>query len=445
MGEKGGLYKIQAGFLVVSLFLIILLLFGQRLRRDEAAGQKTMQETEQEAETVTKAEAEEEICLMVASDLHYISPELTDHGHYFTAMIESADGKTMEYCEEVLDVFTVTVLQNKPDAVVLTGDLTFNGAKKSHEDLVKKLFAIEEAGIPVLVLSGNHDLNSRNAANFVGDSYERVEGITEEEFMELYGSFGFEEAYARDKASGSYIWECSPKLRLLLLDVNGGEVYNSVSDETLRWMEEELQDAKEAGAAVIAFSHQNLLRHSMFTDGYIIKNAAHVLRLYKEYGVIANFSGHLHIQHIEQKDGFTEVTTSSLQIAPTQYADITWDGEKLEYQTASVDVADWARKQNVASNNLKSFDEYAKKFFCQTAYWQAYETLIYCLEDETLLEPLIRYYMEQNYAYFSGRLDLIEQEEDLLKEWRNLGVRTSVYLDSIAREERVSQNHLVIE
>ena len=41
MGEKGGLYKIQAGFLVVSLFLIILLLFGQRLRRDEAAGQKS--------------------------------------------------------------------------------------------------------------------------------------------------------------------------------------------------------------------------------------------------------------------------------------------------------------------------------------------------------------------------------------------------------------------
>lgn len=430
MDKKG---KIQAVFLVLSLFLITLLLFGQRLRTDKKEGQEAA------------AEPEEEIHLMIATDLHYLSPELTDHGHYFTAMIESADGKTMEYCEEVVDVFSVTAMQKKPDAVILTGDLTFNGAKKSHEDLAKKLKSIEEAGISVLVIPGNHDLNSRNAAKFVGDDYERVEGITEEEFEELYGAYGLDEAYARDKASGSYIWECSPTLRLLLLDVNGGEVYNSVSDETLQWMETELKKAQEEGVSVLAFSHQNLLRHSMFTDGYIIKNAAKVLQLYKKYRVTANFSGHLHIQHIEQQDGFTEVVTSSLQVSPTQYADIMWDGIALEYQTASVDVAGWAKKQGLASDNLKTFDEYAKKFFCKTAYWQAYETLIYCLEDEALFEPLIRYYMEQNYAYFSGRLDLIEQEENLLEEWRKLGIRTSVYLDSIAREERTDQNYIIIK
>lgn len=444
MDEKNNVSKMQSAFLLFALLLIMLVLFGQRLR----AGQKEEEPLPgQEAGGAADATAAlpEEAFLMVATDMHYLSPELTDHGYYFTAMIESADGKTMEYCEEVVDVFALTAIKNRPDAVVLTGDLTFNGAKKSHEDFAKKLAAIEEAGIPVLVIPGNHDLNSRNAAKFIGEGYERVEGITEEEFARLYGAFGLDEAYARDKASGSYFWECTPTLRLLLLDVNGGETYNSVSEETLKWMETELQKAAEDGASVIAFSHQNLLRHSMLTDGYVIKNAGQVLQLYKKYGVMANFAGHLHIQHIKTQDGFTEVTTSSLQLSPTQYAGITWDGAGLEYQTASVDVSGWAKNQNLTSKTLRSFEEYAKNFFYETAYWQAYEKLIYCLEDETLFESLMRYYAEQNYAYFSGRLDLAEQEDGLLEEWKKLGIRTSAYLESIAREERVSQNYLVIE
>ncbi|MGN0506906.1 MAG: metallophosphoesterase [Lachnospiraceae bacterium] len=452
MRKKKNTLKIQIGFLMLTVLLIGGLALGQWLRREgtreeNKAGSVTGKEEETEAEEKeeTTIAPQEEVHLMVATDLHYISSELTDHGYYFTAMIESADGKTMEYCEEVVDVFIITALQKKPDALILTGDLTFNGAKKSHEDLAAKLTVLEEAGIPVLVLSGNHDLNSRNAAKFVGESYERVEGITEEEFASLYGAFGMDEAASRDTSSGSYLWECTPGLRLLLLDVNGSVEYNSVSEETLRWIETELQRAKEDGAKVIAFSHQNLLRHSIFTDGYIIKNAGQVLRLYQKYGVVANFGGHLHIQHIEEQDGVTEIVTSALQIAPTQYGNIMWNGLTLEYQTESVDVSVWAKNQGLTSKNLCNFEEYAKKFFYQTAYWQAYETLIYCLEDETLLEPLIHYYMEQNYAYFSGRLDLIAQEETLLEEWKKLGVRTSVYLESIAREERVSRNHVVIE
>lgn len=62
--------------------------------------------------------------VMAASDLHYIAPTLTDHGAYFTTLTESGDGKLMRYIEEITDAFLTEVSQARPDALLLTGDLT---------------------------------------------------------------------------------------------------------------------------------------------------------------------------------------------------------------------------------------------------------------------------------------------------------------------------------
>ena len=55
----------------------------------------------------------------------------------------------MEYCEEVTDAFIRQVIEEMPDALILSGDLTFNGEKASHVALAEKLSTIENAGIPV--------------------------------------------------------------------------------------------------------------------------------------------------------------------------------------------------------------------------------------------------------------------------------------------------------
>lgn len=49
--------------------------------------------------------AEAPLTLMVATDLHYIAPTLTDHGAYFRQVIDDADGKIMLYSEELIDAF----------------------------------------------------------------------------------------------------------------------------------------------------------------------------------------------------------------------------------------------------------------------------------------------------------------------------------------------------
>ena len=102
--------------------------------------------------------------ILVASDTHFISPALTDNGAYFTRMVERSDGKVTLYCDALTDAFCAQVIAQQPDCLILSGDLTFNGARRSHEDFAQKLARIQEAGIPVYVIPGNHDLYSGAAA-----------------------------------------------------------------------------------------------------------------------------------------------------------------------------------------------------------------------------------------------------------------------------------------
>lgn len=45
----------------------------------------------------------ESVTIFIATDIHYLSPALTDHGEYFTQMVEQADGKVTTYTEELTE------------------------------------------------------------------------------------------------------------------------------------------------------------------------------------------------------------------------------------------------------------------------------------------------------------------------------------------------------
>ena len=94
--------------------------------------------------------------VVVATDLHYLAPSLTDHGEIFRRVMEAGDGKVTEFCDEIADAFLEEVRVGKPDALILTGDVSFNGEKASHLALAEKLALLEEAGVSVLVLEWTH-------------------------------------------------------------------------------------------------------------------------------------------------------------------------------------------------------------------------------------------------------------------------------------------------
>jgi predicted MPP superfamily phosphohydrolase len=135
------------------------------------------------------------VTIYLVTDTHFISPSLTDNGEYYSRMIRNGDGKFMPYCSEINDAMIEKVIKDRPAAFIVAGDLTFNGAQKSHEEFARKLRKVEDAGIPVLAIPGNHDLTLKRAAKFEGDSYELVRSIDASEYLDLYVDFGRQDSY----------------------------------------------------------------------------------------------------------------------------------------------------------------------------------------------------------------------------------------------------------
>lgn len=366
------------------------------------------------------------LTVAVATDLHYVAPELTDGGAYFTRIVENGDGKAMAYCEEITDAFVEHIAGQSPDALLLSGDLTFNGARASHEALAKKLKTIEETGVPVLVIPGNHDLNSAMAASFRDDTYTLVESVDAESFAEIYASFGYDEALSRDDASLSYTYALAPGLWALMLDVNTADSPGALTDDTFQWARRQLTAAREAGVRVLAVSHQNLLSHnSLFSVGYVIKNGDRLIRLYEQYGVLCNVSGHMHIQHIaESGAGLPEIVTSSLITAPFRYGVLELDGAALEYGTEQLAFPHEAE---------------AAQFFWDTSYRSAAEEL------DASDEALRCWFADVNAAYFAGRADQAEWDNARYREVQQKGVLLGVYLQSIRDDGFRDHTHLHIQ
>ncbi|MBQ8619996.1 MAG: metallophosphoesterase [Clostridia bacterium] len=370
--------------------------------------------------------------IFVASDLHYISPELTDHGGYFTRMIESGDGKMVHYCEELTDAFVQEVIDQQPDCLILSGDLTFNGAKKSHKGLAAKLRLIKESGVPVYVLPGNHDVYCYAAASFSGESYTLVEGTTGEDFIAIYHDLGFDDAVSRDPYSLSYIAEPMPGLWILMLDVNTKTMSGAVVHNTLSWLDKVLAKAQENGTKVIAVSHQNLYAHSsLLYKGYVIANAATLESRYEKYGVAVNLSGHLHMQHIVSPEGkVPEIATSSLAVFPCQYGVIELSGDQASYRAQSVNVSAWAAANGKTDPNLLSFHQYAAGFFSLTGIRQA----AIQLADDPDPSAMATWLANLNAAYFSGRMDTVDPESEYAKRWIGSDTFFGKYVDSILSE-----------
>ncbi len=378
--------------------------------------------------------AQRTLKIIHATDIHYISPKLTDNGSYFTAMVENSDGKVMLAIEALADAFVTQVLAEAPDVLVLSGDLTFNGARDSHLDFIEKLRVLTDAGIAVYVMPGNHDLNCLYAASFAGDTYTLVDSITAEDFRTLYADFGYagETVLSAHADSLSYMAQVGDTQALLFVDVNASAIPGVLSDDTLAWAEQQLIAAKTAGLQVIAVSHQNLLDHNdMLTYGYTIVKVAPLLALYEQYGVLCNLSGHVHMQHIATSEGgIADIATGALSVYANQYGVLSWGGDALSYQTTPIEMPLWGETAQAQQTQCDTFAEYSVAFF-QGGHGFAVAEKLAGLATDAEIAEIEAWILESNTHYFAGRRDLMTKNEPALALLQQSGSFVASYIESI--------------
>lgn len=385
---------------------------------------------------------EKPVKMIVATDLHYLSSKLTDKGNFFTDLFNNADGKNMQYIEEITEAFVENVIAEKPEILVISGDLTFNGEKDSHLDLERKLHRIQNNGTQVLVIPGNHDIDRSSAAGFYGDHYELVDSITKEEFLEIYKKYGLQNTLQKDDTSLSYIYKVRSDFWLLMLDSNSDKV-NQISDKTLTWVERTLQEAREKNVQVLAVSHQNILSHNPhFREGFVIDKANELEVLYRKYGVLANVSGHIHIQHMVMET-LPEILTSSLAVSPHQYGVIDFDGKNFNYQASILTIDDWARRHQSMDTNLLQFQKSSRQFMEAVAWRKAESELLDTKLTDSEKNLLLETFTKLNADYFAGKSVNEADYEAGLELWRKKGSGVYLdYLETILKSTKKSYNKL---
>jgi 3',5'-cyclic AMP phosphodiesterase CpdA len=357
--------------------------------------------------------------IAVATDIHYLAPELRDNGKAFRAFEASGDGRLLGDVDEIVRAFARDVRRLAPDALVISGDLTNNGERQSHLALAQKLAGVENAsGTRVFVVPGNHDVMNPWARRFEGRNQVRVDSVTRDEFRTIYGRFGYDEAISSDPSSLSYLAAPSGGVWLLMLDTSvyrfnrltgRPSAQGVLANGTLEWIRQCAGRAKERRARVITVMHHNLVDHSeLLHGGFTLDNGDDVRRLFQALGLDVVLSGHLHVQDIRRiDDGPTpvfDIATSSLSVYPQQYGVLEQlPSGALDYRTSRVDVEGWAREEGGTRKQLRAFRAYSEARFRRASYEKTYAALaatgLYSNRDKKLMAETMS---RLNASYFAG-------------------------------------------
>ncbi|MDT3425609.1 3',5'-cyclic AMP phosphodiesterase CpdA [Paenibacillus forsythiae] len=360
-----------------------------------------------------------------ATDLHYLDKSLHDGGTAFQSFVASGDGKQLPYIDEILNAFVHEAEIKKPDFIILSGDLTNNGERASHKSLARKLARIEEKGSSVYVIPGNHDLFNPWARAFKGDRQMVTDRITDKDFTDIYGRFGYDEALSRDPHSLSYAVRAAPGLWLLMIDSNQynhnqrlghPQTDGRVLSSTLAWIDSCLQQAAEENAAVLTVMHHNVLDHSdLNIPGFKVNNSGQVMKKLREHRLNLVLSGHIHMQDIRRnlanggsefpdRTAVYDIATSALAVNPHQYGAMTFDPltGRTTYQSTPVNVDGWAASEGLTDSRLLSFKKYAEQSFIDASYKKAYESLAGSEFSSQNKQEMAEAMARLNARYFAG-------------------------------------------
>ncbi len=263
--------------------------------------------------------------IMVASDLHYLAPSLHQGSDLFMRTISRGDGKMTHYSAELLRALMDEARAQRPDALLLTGDLTFNGERLSHEELAAAMGTLWDEGIPVYVIPGNHDINNPYARVYLEGAYGPAEAVDPQAFADIWKRCMLPPEAA---SSMSYTVRLNDRVWIAMADVavyeESFEVYGFYSEDHQNWLVPMLAEAKEAGVTVISATHQSVVPHTNYRVGsYSVYNREYMQADLRAGGVTLNLSGHVHIQHTSEKDGLTDVATGAFSVYNHGYGMVT--------------------------------------------------------------------------------------------------------------------------
>lgn len=300
---------------------------------------------------VAEKKAATNLNIGVISDLHYLSQKLMDDGQAATSY-SNTTGRNILAVPEILDQVINEYLKSDIEYLFIPGDLTKDGEKESHKELIQKLKPLQEKGIKIYVVPGNHDINIPNSKGFKGNGTYPTSSISAKEFEQLYDSFGYGEAISRDTASLSYVTQLDDNFWLIAIDGIKYEEYTTssitsgrIKPKTEEWIIDIMNEAKQKGKTVIGMMHHGLVEHIIYQDAffnqYLIDDWQRLADIFAEGGMKTIFTGHFHANDITKftstnKHSIYDIETGALCSYPFAYRFISLNEKGMDITTRNI-------------------------------------------------------------------------------------------------------------
>lgn len=310
----------------------------------------------------------------VISDIHYLSPKLMDAGSAISNYSHNG-AKSIIDVPAVLDSVIDKFLTSDIQVLLIPGDLTKDGEKQSHLDLVDKLSILRKKGVLIYVIPGNHDINMPNSVGYKDDHTYRVENITPQEFTHIYADYGYANTLDRDSSSLSYLATLDNNTWLLAIDASKYEEYKDksisggrIKPETEAWIVDVLQKAKRENKQIIAMMHQGLVEHfpmqATFFKDYLVEDRIRLADLFADNGLQMIFTGHFHANDITEYISQTgnkiyDIETGSLSAYPFPYRFVQLSNKQFTVTTHHITTT--SNNLLLAQKNKQQLKEQAQK------------------------------------------------------------------------------------
>lgn len=346
--------------------------------------------------------------IAVMSDLHYLSPDMIADTEDFEHAFNS-DRKLLKESSSVLHEMLERVRADKPDILLVSGDLTKDGEQECHAALAKQLQQLQQdvPGLKIYVINGNHDIRNYNAKNFNTADGKAVPATrTEpEDFKRIY-DFVYSDPTViatftpaeGNKAGGlSYVARPVEGLTVIAMDTcryssdntsNGDdehETSGAISADLEKWVIEQTAAAKARGDLVIGLEHHGLVPHfdvqPTILPMYLVNGYERIAQEYADAGMSVVFTGHMHavdIAAMTTKAGntFYDIETGSALTypCPVRFVDLrrsTVGGETNTYMSVStkthIGPIHYTDPATGVAYVIDDLTEYAREFGFTTA------------------------------------------------------------------------------
>ena len=362
----------------------------------------------------------------VISDTHLIADSLHDHGQAFSQMQKTSQGKDLYYQETALSAFVRMAQKKKPAAIIVTGDVTFNGERVSAEKFAEIFKPLKETQL--LVIPGNHDIYDGWAREFRGKKQYYAGQISPRMWRNIFKT-SYENAVSVDDKSLAYSVQLNPDYLLILADSNdyGKEEATTapatagfLGKEQRRWIKAQLQYASENNLQVIFCMHHNLYAHNPAVNkGYVVDDYHELRKLLAQYNVKLVFSGHIHAQNIMlplDPCPATEIVTSSFCSNDQGYGVVKVSPKEVSYTCHHFKMKDYLTDKEKQNWTLTHFHDYLENIQLGTISAELMQKDLYQNHDDLdTVRKMGRLFGEMNYHFFTGKNHIESEELQKLK------------------------------